>query len=383
MRVFRAMLVVVAALVVGAVVAQESVEIVIGGQIVARVRDKGPYDSLASRAAKIDQRIDDVISYEDTQNPKVKVREVDGVHTVFCGERAVIGVYAGDAAAQSIEPKALAAIWMRQIRLALPKATPVSRLPVTPTSGETPTTPVPRVPTASETTGAPPTGVRPAIPDNEPSTAHRPPTPGASTTPTGDTVPGTTTAVQPAEPSKTPRSAALLLLLDAFNSVRALTEDEYLAGRDRLASNLLGNLEPFMAEVREQGTIADTPRPPRPITVEPPTVPTVPTIPTGPTPPTVPTVPTVPEVGTATTPEVPPGVDPSRVRVPQKERIGRKFKAAEKPYAELRATGGPDLATVTQFLREARKAFFTTEDFDTAEAKVDEALTTMGVPIPD
>ncbi len=393
MRVSRAMVFVVAALAVTAAAAQETVEIVIGGQIVARIRDKGPYDSLAARAAKVDQRIDDVISYEDTQNPKVKVQQVEGIWNVFCGDRPILGVYPADAEAQNIDAKSLAAIWMRQIKLALPDATPVSKLPPTPASADTGVTPVPRMPTASETTH-PPTGVRPAtVADTgEPSTAHVTAAPGTSTTPTGETVP-VTPAVQPAEPGKTPRSAALLLLLDTFNSVRLLTEEEYLAGRDRLASNLLVNLEPFMAEVREQGVASGTPQPLRPITVEtptpqPPTTGTAtpeapPTIPTVPTAPTVPTVPAVAEGTGEAAPEVPPGVDPSRVKVPQKERIGRKFKAAEKPYADLRASGGPQLAKVTQLLKEARQAFFTAEDFDTAEARMDEALTTMGVPIPD
>lgn len=393
MRVFRAMLVVVAALAMTAAAAQDTVEIVIGGQIVARVRDKGPYDSLAKRAAKIDQRIDEVISYEDTQNPKVKVKQVEGVWHVFCGDRPILGVYPADATAQNIEAKALAALWMRQVKEALPKSTPVSKLPPAPAGTEGAVTPVPRVPSASE--DETPTGVRAATSGDtdEPSTAHVTAAPGASTEPTGATVP-VTPAPQPGGLGKTPRSAALLLLLDALNSVRALTEDEYLAGRDRLASNLLENLEPFMAEVREEGVTAGTPEPPRPIIVEAPPSPTtgettpeappsVPTVPTVPTAPTVPTVPTVSEGTGETTPEATPGVDPSRVKVPQKERIGRKFKAAEQPYADLRAAGGPTLAKVTELLREARRAFFTAEDFDTAEARVDEALTLMGVPIPD
>lgn len=394
MRVLRAMLFVVAALAVSVAAAQDTVEIVIGGQIVARIRDKGPYDSLAARAAKVDQRIDDVISYEDTQNPKVKVKEVDGIWHVFCGDRPILGVYPADAKAQSIDAKGLAAIWMRQIKLALPKATPVSKLPPTAAAATGGVTPAPRVPRAPE--NEQPAGVRAATPGDtgEPATAHVTPAPTTSTRPTGDTVPGAAPAGEPTEPSKTPRTAALLLLFDSFRVVRALTEEEYLAGRDGLASNLLANLEPFMAEVRESGLAAGTPQPPRPIVVESPTPPapdetgTVtaeapPTIPTVPTVPTVPTIPTASEDTGASAPEAPPGVDPSRAKVPQKERIGRKFKAAEKPYADLRASGGPALEQVTQLLKEARRAFFTAADFDTAEAKVDEALTVMGVPIPD
>jgi hypothetical protein len=188
----------------------------------------------------------------------------------------------------------------------------------------------------------------------------------------------------------------MLLLLDAFNSVRALAEDEYLGGRDRLASNLLENLEPFMRTVRETGVTAGTPEPPRPPievvppkppteTVKPPTPPSTPPKPPTPpetTGPRVPTVPTAPATGGVKPPTpVHATGDASTVRVPQKQRIKRKFEAAAQPFQALKNAGDPKADQVSQLLRESRDAH-TAGDFDVSEAKVDEALRLMGVPIP-
>jgi hypothetical protein len=393
MRPLRALVVLLVLLTAGLACAQEPEPIVIGGQIVARIRDKGSYDSLAARVSQIDKWISDVVSYENTQQPKLSMARKNGVLHIYCAKRPVIDIFPADATASNTTELALGQMWLKNIKGALPRATPVSRLPVRPPApGDTPPPPTPagpRIPSVPG--GVTPAGTVVGSPSPAPTTDLSAPTPGASTTPTGDTVPEPTPAPLP-QPAKTPRSAALLLLLDAFNSVRALSEDEYLQGRDHLAVNVLANLEPYMEEARGTGEASGQPQPPRPpIEVVPPKPAEPPTIsvqppkpPTGPIAPGVPRIPTVPSTtgGTvAPVPSVPTTGDANTARVPQKQRIKRKFAAAEKPFLALKGAGDPKAGEVADLLKESRDAS-TAGDFDTAEAKVDEALRLLGVPIP-
>ena len=121
MRLTRVLVVMCVLLAVGLASAQEAKDIVIAGTIVARVRDRGAFESLAVRAAKVDHRISDVISNEDTQNPKVWMQVDEGVPTLYVGDTKVIGVYSGDAEPQGITARQLAGIWMKNIKTALPK----------------------------------------------------------------------------------------------------------------------------------------------------------------------------------------------------------------------------------------------------------------------
>jgi hypothetical protein len=74
--------------------------------------------------------------------------------------------------------------------------------------------------------------------------------------------------------------------------------------------------------------------------------------------------------------------DPNTARVPQKQRIKRKFAAAQEPFWALKNAGDPKAEEVGRLLTESRTAH-TDGDFDTAEAKIDEALRLMGIPIPN
>ncbi|MBM3498936.1 MAG: hypothetical protein FJX74_09725 [Armatimonadetes bacterium] len=380
----------------GASYAQEPVDI--GGMTVARIREKGPYESLAARISQVEKWIADVISYENTKTPKVRLARKNGVLHVWCGDRPVIDIYPADAAATNMTEQGLGQLWMKNIKEALPRSTPVSKGGGAPPpgAGTPPTTPeVPRVPTGGVTVAANHTG-------GEPSTGLSGQAPGSSTQPSGEIVPAAPPDDTLPAPEKTPRSAALLMVLEALNMARMLPEDEYLAGRDVLASNLIGNLEPFMVEVRTAGEASGRPQPPRPPlpTVPPPTVPTTPTVtPTTPTStplppavgtggsvvPRVPTVPSTPSVpvGPAVKPPVsaPPTGDPNTARVPQKQRIKRKFAAAQDPFFALKNAGDARADEAGRLLTESRSAF-TDGDFDTSETKVDEALRLMGVPIP-
>ncbi len=391
MRLVRTLLLAAAALAVGSVYAQEPIDI--GGMTVARIREKGPYDSVAARLSQIDKWVADVISYENTNSPKLSLARKNGILYVWCGKRQVIDIFPADAAASNTTELALGQMWMKNIKLALPRSTPVSRLPArTPAAGQTPPLPTPLA------SGAPTVPGTVASNEGEPSTGLSPQTPGASTQPTGEALPPTPANETLPGPEKTPRSAAMLMVLEALNMARVLPEDEYLAGRDALASNLLENLEPFMVQVRSEGEAAGLAQPPRPpITTVTPTPPVTPTVTvTTPLPPAggtggsvvprVPTVPTSPSVptgaGVKPAPPAPATGDPNTARVPQKQRIKRKFTAAQEPFWALKNAGDPKADDVAQLLSESRSAS-TNGDFDTSEAKVDEALRLMGVPIPD
>lgn len=385
------------------VLAQES--IVIGGQVVARIRHKGRFESVAARVAQIDKWIADVISYENTQNPRLSLARKNGILHIYVANRPIIDIYPADAAALNTTEMALARSWLKNIKAALPKATPVSRLPARPTTAETRPPTIPIIPVAPESGAVRNTGTAAPVVATEAVTEASPVSPDASRTPTGDIVPPEPEEALP-QPKKTPRSAALLMILEAMNVARALTEQEYLEGRDRLAANLLENLEPFMTEARAEGEAAGQPEPPRPPLIQT-TAPTPPSVsteserpapPAGQLPPAtgtggavVPRVPTVPSGPSV--PQSPSGAtvkpatatgktgDPSMARVPQKQRIKRKFDAAAKPFYDLKNAGDPTAAQVEELLRAARAAH-TQGDFDASEAKVDEALRLMGVPIP-
>ncbi|MGQ9732300.1 MAG: hypothetical protein ACUVX8_13660 [Candidatus Zipacnadales bacterium] len=384
-------------LIVGVVYAQEAKDIVIGGEIVARLRDKGPFESVAARHSHVEKCINEIISYEDTQHPRVKLQKLDGIWTITVGTRECLKVYPGDARPQNMDPRTLGELWRKKIEDALPRVTPVSRLPQPPKpspSVNASLAPTPRVPTVlSETEPAHTTIVPPTNTNGGPITDLSAQSPGTSTEPTGGIGPTPTTDVQPAQPPKTPRSAGILLLLDAFSNVRAMTEEEYLAARDRLAANLLENLEPF---VREAGATEGERRLPQPeqppielvtpkpgggaVTLPPPVDDASTKVPeSGTRVPTIPRAPTVEKTWSASQSST--SGNSSTARVPQKERIKRKFAAAKEPFAALKAAGDPRAAEVEALLRESRAAH-TAFDFDTSEAKVDAALKLMGVPIP-
>ena len=81
-------------------------------------------------------------------------------------------------------------------------------------------------------------------------------------------------------------------------------------------------------------------------------------------------------------PTVPTAAGADTARVPQKQRIKRKFAAAEQPFMALKNAGDPKADEVSGLLKESRGAF-TNGDFDTSETKIDQALRLMGVPIPN
>ena len=185
-----------------------------------------------------------------------------------------------------------------------------------------------------------------------------------------------------AEPAPTPSSTtvapeklpddAVLLVIDAFNIVRSLKPEEYAAQRDQVARNLIKNIAPFITPVPPKITAVPVGKPkpkpkvvikpkPKPKLVVKPTVKPL-------VKPVVKPKPTTPAVA-------------EESKVPQKQRIARKFKAAEAPYKALQTSDPDQAAKVGELLRAARGAM-ATKQFDTAESEVDAALKLLGVPAP-
>lgn len=362
------------------VTAQETADICIANEIVARIRAAGPYDSVKDRATAIDKAIVSVLSNHDTNNPDVSLKQQDDVWTVFCWDVPVIGVYPAEAEANNLTEKQLGQIWTNKIREQLPKATPVSKMEDpfgAATRGEG---------TSSEAAATPPTSDRPetVIAQAEETETDKP---------------------EPAAEADIPDSAALILIIDALRVGRGLNEDQWIDQREQIARNLLNNLRRFIASrpadtslpVVAGGTTTriepsaatapmtgtetvSAPEAPPAETEEPAVEETV-------TPPPAETT-EVPAEETEEKPDAAAGEpkaeegqypdDPAYAKVPQKKRIGRKFEAARDPFYELQDTNPQQAEEIDTLLAKARDAF-TKKQFDTCEQYVDRALRALGI----
>lgn len=192
---------------------------------------------------------------------------------------------------------------------------------------------------------------------------------------------------QPAQPQATSElpQDALLLVIDAFNVVRMLEDEEYSVKRDELAKNLLRNLIPFVRgaapHATSVGPVPATPKPAQASTQPRATV----HKPQGPParPPAEAAKPKPPQQPVAKPPQTaaPAGPPSAYAKVPQKQRIGRKFAAAREPFQKLQSENPEKAGMVAELLRAARTAF-SKQNFDAAERYLDHALEMMGVPKP-
>ena len=174
---------------------------------------------------------------------------------------------------------------------------------------------------------------------------------------------------------------ALLLVIDAFNVVRMLEDDEFMAKRDEIARNLLRNLIPFLcpqqktpggnAAVAPGGTAGKAKVPPAPKPAATPKPKPKPKPPVRQAKPKPASQAKPPAKGSAS----------AYAKVPQKKRIKRKFEAAREPFEKLQKEDPQKAAVVAELLKAARAAF-ARQQFDTAESYLDHALDMMGVPKP-
>lgn len=128
----------IAALVVaaGVVPAQDYGNVVLGGQVVARIRTGGPYGSIAQREAKISQRLTTALSEElasifdeEIGGPDLDVYQVNGQWTLSIGDTTLIRAYHEDAAPLGISTRELAYQWRENFARRLPRSVPPIKVP--------------------------------------------------------------------------------------------------------------------------------------------------------------------------------------------------------------------------------------------------------------
>jgi hypothetical protein len=326
--------------------AQESHDISLGGGLVARIRDKGTYPSLADRVRYIEQQLTEIISHKDTQKPVVNVKQVNGRWTIFAWDVALLSVFPAEAKANNLSEQQLAAIWARNLKERLPLATPCSKLPPEQLGyGKTPA-------------AQPAAAAQPAVTPAQPATAT-PAQPAAAPVSAARLVAGTV-------PASGSESGALLLIVDALRTGRELPEQEWVEQKEALARNLYANLSYYLTG---QGTppTATPARPLTPVTVTQPAVPAA-----------TPATPAARPVAVPATPPTSGSADPSMAKVPQKNRIRAKFAAAQQPFQQLQAADPEAAQAVADMLAASRQAFAWGK-FDESEQQADAALQALGV----
>jgi len=411
--------------------AQETADISLGGGLVARLRDRGAFATIAERAANVDQKIVQIVSEKDTQHPQVTVKQRGNLWTVYAWDVPVLSVYPAEAAVNKMGEKQLADVWARNLQAQLPKATPCSKLPpeqlgyAAAPGGTAPVTTASTGPVAAKpATARPPAKVTTTT--KPPATTPVKPATTATTKPVTTTKPPVTkpvtavskppvaaAATQPASTMVGNEAGALLLIVAAMGTARDLNDQDWAGRKEAVARELYGSLSYYLTgkgtppkpatttTTKPATTTATTTKPPvtKPVTAttKPPVTKPVTTTTKPPVtkPVTTTTKPPVTKpVTTATKPPVtatttkPPttaattttaaATDPTMVKVPQKNRIRAKFAAAKPAYDQLAQTDPEAAKKVSAMLAASRQAFAYGK-FDESEQKVDEALAALGV----
>jgi len=178
---------------------------------------------------------------------------------------------------------------------------------------------------------------------------------------------------------------AVVIILGAFDTVRELDAEQYLARRNEVARNLLNNIRPFVRPVSPGGGGVISVGPGGGTSgVQPGGV--VPAGSEGPA-----GSPFAGGLSSLTAYEpAPPGYTPINSdqggtpetrKVPQKERIKRKFDAGGRVFLQLKAQGDPRTPELGRAFANARKAR-AAQDFNSAEYWLDQGLTMMGLAVP-
>lgn len=120
----------------GVAVAQDYANIVVGGEVVARIRTGGAYGSIYQRQAKIDQRITEALSAElesifdqEADGPDLDVNRVDGRWTLSIGNTTLIQALPEDAAPLGCSTRGLVYQWKENFHRQLPRAVSPIKVP--------------------------------------------------------------------------------------------------------------------------------------------------------------------------------------------------------------------------------------------------------------
>ncbi|MEA3403312.1 MAG: hypothetical protein U9R79_18865 [Armatimonadota bacterium] len=367
----------------GTGVAQETADIVVGGQVVARVRERGEYESVQHRAAAIDETINQVLAAtDDPAGLEVTLEEIDGLWTILIDDTKIMSVYPAEAEANGTTPGLLGAQWVRIFREALPNAVRVQVQDV----GEA--------------------GPAPAEVGEEPSVdaagVEDEPVTGAVTNTGSTAVEVLEVPPSEGEPEEiVAGQGAKLLILEAFNEARELPEDNYLVRRETMAQELFDNLVQVLTSGKATGRLegvgvgtAAVPPPPSiaeteretaaPETAPQPAPSEVVAVEETVAPLTAPVVPTgtggyeISDEGRAKIEAKIPENDPSYANVLDKVIIKAKFRAATGAYQQMRSTD-PDTAAEAREVMSAARTAYTNASFDEAQSYLDVGLRTLGV----
>ncbi len=100
-------------------------DVVVGGMLILRVRAEAGGMSIEQRAVLVEQRITNALSRGRPTAETITVRTVNAQPAIFVGDILIITVDANHARLNSTTQQALAEIWLRNLREALPKAFPL------------------------------------------------------------------------------------------------------------------------------------------------------------------------------------------------------------------------------------------------------------------
>ncbi|HEV8338955.1 MAG TPA: hypothetical protein VGR25_04775 [bacterium] len=115
-------------------------DVVVGGMLILRVRAEAGGMSIEQRAVLVEQRITNALSRGRPSVETITIRTVNAQPGIFVGDILIITVDANHARLNGTTQQALAEIWLRNLREALPKAFPLLAPGVTrPVPSPTPT----------------------------------------------------------------------------------------------------------------------------------------------------------------------------------------------------------------------------------------------------
>ncbi len=376
---------------VSLVAAEDTADIMVGGEVVARVREAGTHETVEHRAIAADEAIEEILAAtDDPTSLEVSLEQVDGMWTIMLNGKSVLSVYPAEAEANGMTPEMLGSIWARQFRNALPDATTVEVTEIDePEEPAEPATPRETMVIMEEpVTGSPtPTVERPTPTETEAeepeeTLAQRPPGPDVLEIPT--TPRGETDEIVVGQ-------GARLMILEAFNRARDLSEDDYLVRREEMADDLFDELVQVITEGSARGRIAveptpDIPTPPTPTDPEEPEeaeieIPAAPveTVTVGePVPAISPEEYELSDEGRQSIVDRIPADDPSYAGVVEKVSIRAKFQAASEAYREA-LTSDPSAAAQARELLSAARRERAADNFETAEQYLNTALQVLGV----
>jgi|GEM_PF-2334169 len=103
-------------------------EIGIDNHLFLRIRTPAAGFKIEERRVLLDQRLVEILSYENTRNPKVWIGNIRGKPTIYVGETKLITVYPRDAKANNTTSSWLASHWAQRLRAGIPQVAPVRTL---------------------------------------------------------------------------------------------------------------------------------------------------------------------------------------------------------------------------------------------------------------